>query len=198
MFQFIQVDTALLTASASELRRRWGWFLALGIAMAVVGLLALGASVFVTLASMFFLGWLLAIGGALHIVHSFGTGSWSGLFMHLLVGILYVVVGLLTIVHPVAGALSLTLLLAALFMVGGLFRIVTAAAIRLPHWGWMLLNGIITFILGLVIWAQWPISGLWAIGLFIGIDLLLSGWSFIMLALKARTMAGSPEPRAAI
>lgn len=80
----------------------------------------------------------------------------------------------------------MTLLLAAYFTVAGIFRIVDALSLRLPHWGWALANGIITLIFGILVWAQWPVSGLWIIGMFIGIDLIVTGWTQVMLALAVR------------
>lgn len=103
--------------------------------------------------------------------------------------ILYMVVGVLMIVRPAAGALSLTLLIGAFFLAGGLFRIVAAIAGRPPYWGWLLLSGIVTLLLGLLIVAEWPASGLWVIGMFLGIDLLFSGTSLIMFAFGLRNLA---------
>src|SRR5438552_76718 len=90
------------------------------------------------------------------------------------------------VARPVAGALSLTLLLAAFFVVGGVSRIMTALAIRFPGRGWTLLSGMVTLLLGIVIWRQWPISGLWVIGTFVGLDLIFDGWSLVMLGMRAR------------
>jgi uncharacterized membrane protein HdeD (DUF308 family) len=82
----------------------------------------------------------------------------------------------------------LTLMMAMFFMVAGLFRIITALAMRFPSWRWRLFDGIITLLLGILLWEQWPFSGLWAIGMFIGIALIISGWSSVMLALAARDL----------
>lgn len=156
----------------------------------VLGAAAIATSTVVTVASMVFLGALLLIGGALQIGYTFSVRNWSGFFLSLLAGILYAVVGFLLIAHPTAGALSLTLLLAAFYIVGGIFRIVGALATRFEHWGWALFSGIVTLILGLLIWTGWPATGLWVFGLFIGIDLLVYGWFWVMLALAARKSIG--------
>jgi uncharacterized membrane protein HdeD (DUF308 family) len=97
----------------------------------------------------------------------------------------------LLVVNPGFGAVSLTLLLAAFFLVGGIFRLVTAAAMRPPSWGWLAASGIVTLLLGILIWSEWPVSGLWVIGLFIGIDMVFSGTWLIMLALAARRLPPS-------
>ncbi|MGA8571444.1 MAG: HdeD family acid-resistance protein [Desulfobaccales bacterium] len=170
------------------LQKNWGWLLALGIISIVLGILALGSSVFFTIASMIFFGWILLIMGILELVYSFWQRHWGGFFLHLLNGILASVVGVIMIGNPAASALFLTLMLAMFFMVAGLFRIITSLAMRFPSWGWRLFNGIISLLLGILLWVQWPWSGLWAIGMFIGVDLIFSGWGSVMLALAARDL----------
>ena len=175
-----------------ELQKNWGWLLALGIISIILGMLAIGSSVFFTVASMFLFGWILLVIGILEVAHSFWQRQWGGFSLHLLNGILAAVVGMIMIGNPTASALIFTLLLAMFFMVAGFFRIIAALTMRFPSWEWRLFNGVITLLLGLLIWAQWPLSGLWAIGLFIGIDLIFSGWSSVMLALAARP-SSAPE-----
>lgn len=178
-----------------EVGQHWGWFLALGIFLIIVGTLALGSSMAVTLFSMIFLGWLMILAGVVEAVHAFWKKEWGGLFLHLLIGVLYVVVGFMVLANPEASALSLTLIMAIFFILAGLFRIIMAGAMRFPHWGWVLFNGIITLLLGILIWRQWPVSGLWVIGLFIGIDLIIAGWAWVMLSLAARpVVAGRKLP----
>jgi uncharacterized membrane protein HdeD (DUF308 family) len=172
-----------------EFRHNWGWFLVLGVALVILGTVALGWSVFVTLASILFFGWLLIFAGALETIQAFWQRKWGGFFLHLLGGILSVVVGIIIVANPGAGALVLTLVMAVFFMVAGLFRIITALVTRFPHWGWLLFSGLITLGLGLLIWRQWPLSGLWVIGTFIGIDMIITGWTWIMLSLAGRRLA---------
>ena len=171
------------------LERGWLWFVILGICLVVLGMLAVGASVFVTLATVVFYGWLLILGGALEAFHSFWHRRWSGFFIDLLFGVLYFVVGLLIVLNPAVAAATLTLLIALFLMFGGLFRIVLAISIRYEHWGWLLLNGAVTLMLGILIWNQWPLSGLWVIGLFIGVEMLMAGWTLLMLGLSAKNAA---------
>jgi uncharacterized membrane protein HdeD (DUF308 family) len=172
-----------------EFRRNANWFLALGIILIILGTVALGSSIFVTLATMAFLGWLLVIGGIIEAVQAFWQRQWGGFFLHLLGGVLYVIVGLMIVANPQVGALALTLLIALFFLIAGAFRIIGAVTMRFPEWRWVLLNGVVTFLLGLLIWKQWPSSALWVIGLFIGIDLIFTGWSWVMLSLTARRLA---------
>jgi uncharacterized membrane protein HdeD (DUF308 family) len=180
---------------ASELRRNWGWFLILGIILIVLGTIALGSSLVMTIASVFFFGWILIIGGVLEVVHAFWREKrWGGFFLDLLTGILYVVAGWMMVTNPGESALLLTLLIAMFLVFEGVFRIVAAIAVRYPHWGWVLFNGVISLLLGIMIWRQWPYSGLWVIGLFVGIEMLLNGWSLVMLSFTARNL---PEEAAA-
>jgi uncharacterized membrane protein HdeD (DUF308 family) len=172
--------------SLTEFQKNRGWFLALGILLIVAGTLAIIYDVAATLLSVLFFGWLLIIMGAIEAVQSFWQPRWGGLFLHLMVGILAVVVGFHLVSSPAAGALVLTWVMAIYFMVIGIFRIIAVIAMQFPNWGWVLLSGIITFILGVLIRSQWPISGLWIIGLFIGIDMIFSGWSYVMLALAVK------------
>jgi len=173
-----------------EFRHNWGWFLGLGAILIVAGTIALGSSVLATLVYVIFYGWLLLIIGVIEAVQAFWQRKWGGILVHLLGGILAAVVGLIIVANPGAGALVLTLILAVFFMVTGLFRIMAALMMRFPHWGWLLVSGVITLALGIFIWRQWPVSGLWVIGLFIGIDMIFVGWSWVMAALAARRLPG--------
>lgn len=190
---FYKDSQAIKASDLEEIRKNQGWFFALGIALVALGALALGSSVFTTFASIIFFGWLLLIGGLIQAIHALWTRSWSSFFLNLMLGILNFVAGGIMISKPAVGVLSLTLLLAAFFVAGGLVRIITSLVMRPHQWGWLLLNGIITLILGILIGAEWPLSSLWVIGLFVGIDLILAGWSFIALALEARGILHHPN-----
>lgn len=176
-----------------DIHNHSGWFLGVGIALIVLGFIALVATPFVTLATMVFFGALLVAAGVIQAVNAFKTRHGNSFFINLLAGIFYSVVGLLLILHPAIGAITLTLLLAVLYSVGGLFKIGTALTHRFANWGWVLFNGVISLILGIMIWAQWPASGLFIIGLFIGIDLIMTGWVWIALALSAKKVDTTPK-----
>ena len=140
--------------------RKWGSFLALGAILVVLGTLALGSAFWTTFASVLLFGAVLAGAGIAQVVHAFWAPEWRGFFGQLLVGILGIVVGGLMIMNPLLGALSLTLLLATLFIASGLFRIATSFFGKVEHWGWLLFNGIVTLALGLFVLAQWPAGSL--------------------------------------
>ena len=171
-----------------ELRRNWGWFLALGVLLIVIGLIALGSTAVVTFASVFFFGCLLFGTGVMEISSIFFVRNWNGYFLHLLMGILDIVVGLTIVAHPEQAAVTLTMIIAAFFVVAGIYRLVTAITLRFPHWGFAALSGFITLWLGAMLWSEWPVSGFWFIGMCIGIDLVFRGASWVSLGLRLRQM----------
>jgi uncharacterized membrane protein HdeD (DUF308 family) len=164
----------------------WGWLLALGIILLIVGTLAIAmpfqASVGVAVA----LGALFLVGGIAQLVGSFWTRDWSGFFLYLLMGIIYLVLGLMFLRHPGEALMAMSLFLACALMVSGLFRIIGSLMYRFPHWGWMVLGGVINLALGLYIYAMWPLDSFIIIGLFVGIDLIFTGWTWIALALAVK------------
>jgi uncharacterized membrane protein HdeD (DUF308 family) len=166
----------------------WGWLLAFGIGLVVLGFAAVARSITATVATMLFFGWLLVLASGIEIAQAVVVGHWAGFFHHLLAAILFGVAGLLLVTRPILGAETLTIFMAMFFMIGGLFQLIASIAVALPGWGWQVADGIITFVLGALLLAQWPVSGLWAIGLFVGIDLILYGCAWVALALGLRSM----------
>jgi uncharacterized membrane protein HdeD (DUF308 family) len=170
----------------STVKEHWGWFLGLGILFIILGSMAIAASTTATLLSVIFLGALLLTGGVAQLCYTFSVRDWSGFFLSLASGILYSVVGFLMVFHPTASALSLTLVIAAFYIVGGFFRLFSAATLRFEHWGWLVLSGLIKVALGMLIWLGWPDTGLWVIGVFLGIDLIFYGWFWVLISLTSR------------
>jgi uncharacterized membrane protein HdeD (DUF308 family) len=169
-----------------DLAAQWGWFLAFGIALVVLGAAAVARSVAATMVTMAFFGWLLLLAAAVEIVAAFWVGHWAGFFQHALAAILYGVLGFIFVLRPAITAEVLTFVMALFFLVGGLFQIVGAGAIGYGGWGWHLLDGVINIALGAMILSSWPTSGLWVIGLFIGIDLIFYGAAWVAVALGLR------------
>jgi uncharacterized membrane protein HdeD (DUF308 family) len=172
----------------AEIVNNWGWFLAFGIALVLLGVLAIVRSVAATVVSMLFFGWLLLFAAGIEVVQAIMVGKWAGLFQHWLSAALFGVLGGLIIWRPVVTAEILTLLIGAFFLVAGVFQLVTPFVISLPEWGWYALNGLITLVLGILILAQWPVSGLWVIGLFLGIELVFYGAAWVAVALRLRAV----------
>jgi len=157
--------------------------------LALLGILAIVRAVTATVVSMLFFGWLLVIAAGIEIVQAVMVGKWAGLFQHWLGAVLFGVIGVLILWRPLVTAEILTLLMGAFFLVAGLFQLITPFVISLPDWGWHTLNGLITLLLGIFVLAQWPVSGLWVIGLFVGIELVFYGVAWIALALDLRSLA---------
>jgi uncharacterized membrane protein HdeD (DUF308 family) len=169
-----------------ELQEHRGWVLAWGCISILAGLAAMTYSVIATLVSVIFLGWILIFAGVVEFAYAIRHRERGHLLLYILQAVLGVVVGGLLLRSPVTGAVVLTMLVAAYFVVSGIFRLVAAFALRLPHWGWVVTSGIINLGLGMIVWAGWPVTGLWVIGLFLGINLLFRGWTQVMLAVALR------------
>jgi uncharacterized membrane protein HdeD (DUF308 family) len=189
--------TPIILSGFEDIRHKWGWLLLLGIGTIVLGVVALAIIPVTTLATVLVLGWILAVSGILEAVHGFQVRSSHSLFLHLIGGVLGVLIGLLVVTHPVAGALAWTLLFASFLTTIGLFRLLTAVRLKFPHWGWAAFDGGITLLLGFLVWAGWPWSAVWFLGMSVGISLLLRGWSYVMLALAIRSIPVPGEFRRA-
>jgi uncharacterized membrane protein HdeD (DUF308 family) len=176
------------------LRGHWFWFVILGVSLVVLGTVALGSVVIASLAAAAAIGVLLLLAGAAEAVGAFWCRGWSGIFLHLLSGVLSIVVGLLFLRAPLDALAALTLLIAGFLMAGGIFKVVAALSYRFAAWGWSLASGIIDVILGVLIWQEWPASALWVIGLFVGINLIFRGFNWIALGLALRSL---PRPQTA-
>ncbi len=168
-------------------RRNWGWILVWGLALVLLGMMAMSAAVFTTLLSVIFLGGVLLASGMIMLVNTFQYWLHKpGFLSHFLVSLLYIVGGLLLMFTPIPAAYSLTVIMAVFFIVVGFFRIIFSAAYQLPGWGWSFLSGLIALLLGIMILVQLPSSGFFIIGLFVGIDLFIWGFAFIMLSLLVK------------
>jgi uncharacterized membrane protein HdeD (DUF308 family) len=184
----VRLARRVLRHELEAIRGNWAWLLALGIILVVVGTSAIAAPWVASLASAVAFGVLLLMGGIAQLVGAFWTRDWSGFFLSLLMGVLYVVLALMFLRDPGNALLAMTLLLACVLMVGGLFRIIGSLMFRFPHWGWTLAGGVINLLLGIYIYAQWPLDSFFVIGLFVGIDLIFTGWTWVMLAFAIKNL----------
>jgi uncharacterized membrane protein HdeD (DUF308 family) len=186
--------TAASTATApppvlGDLVHNWGWLLAQGILLVVLGTVGLGLTFFLTLATVFIFGVFLVIGGGVQIFQTFKCKGWGSILWHVLIAVLYVLAGLSVMADPLAASTLFTLLLAGALVGIGVVRLFMAFQVRgLKNWVWPLIGGIAAIVLGIMILARWPVSGFWVIGLFVAIEMIFSGWSYIFIALGAREM----------
>lgn len=172
-----------------SLRSHWGWFFGLGVLLFGLGLAGLVCTTTTTLITIIFLGGLIFLSGLLVIIDAFRFWwhYWSGFLLHFLLGLLYVVVGFMLIERPLVASVSLTLLLGIFYLVAGLFRLIYATTINTPFWGLRFVNALISILLGVLILAAWPSSSLYIIGLFVSIDLLFSGLTYMMVGISAKS-----------
>ena len=176
-FSRSDVDAAIATARA-VIAERWGWFLALGVVLVLAGVAAIAFPLLSTIAAKIALGWIFLAGGAMLLIHAFSIKEWRGFLLELLIGVLYLVAGGWLAFFPFTGIITLTILLAALFLAEGVLEVIMAVRVR-PHegWAWLLLSGLVAV----------------AVGLLAGVNLLSTGVSFIVLALAARRVGqGAP------
>jgi uncharacterized membrane protein HdeD (DUF308 family) len=178
-----------LASGIAPLRAKWGWIVALGVVYLIVGVIALGSVVLATAASVFLVGIMMVIAGVAEIFNAFQIKTWGKFLFWLVLGALYVFAGFVAFSNPLLTAVVLTLLLGAILVVSGIMRIVLAFSMKEgTPWGWALLSGVVTLLLGLIILARWPFSSLYVLGIFLGIDLVIAGasWIAIGLGLKQR------------
>jgi len=176
-----------------ELHRHWALFLSVGVALMALGIVATLTAGLSTIVAVDFFGWILVIAGAGVTLHAFWAKRWSGFFLQLFSGLLYLVAGWMLATHGELSAIALTLVIAISFVVQGAFRIGAALSTRIDGWDGLLVSGIITLLLGLMIWNEWPLSGVWVIGLFVGIDMFFYGGWFVSLALAVRTLGRAQD-----
>jgi uncharacterized membrane protein HdeD (DUF308 family) len=169
-------------------RSQWWWLLLLGALLIISGMIAVSSPWMATNVIVTIIGLLLVICGGAQIVGSFWTGKWSGFLLSLLAGVLYVCVGGLMVARPLVATVALTMLIGAFLLVGGIFRAVSAMALKFHNWGWLLLNGVISIVLGLMILSHLDWDALVVIGLFVGIDMIFNGWAWVMLSLGLRSL----------
>ena len=175
-------------SAQTEVKRSAGFLIAMGVLLVVVGFLAVGAPLQTGIAVAVFVGALVLIRGIMQLLCAFKVKSWAAGILAFVLGLLSIVAGALILAHPLFGLGFLTLLLAAYFVVEGIFEIAHAFKLKpLRGWGWTLFSGIVALLFGIMIWRQWPLSGAWAVGVLAGINILFNGWSMIMLGGAART-----------
>ena len=179
---------SLRAEAMNEVSRRWGWFLAIGIIMVVLGTVGIGATFVLTTFTIKFFGYLILIGGIFQLIDAFRHKGWS-LISNLLIALLYIAVSVLMIKDPMLAAATLTLFIAWALIAIGVRRLVVAFKIAgVPGWIWTLISAVASIALGVMILNSWPVSGMWVIGMFVAIELIFNGWGMIMIGLAAKRL----------
>ena len=162
------------------------WFMVLGIIFVLAGTAALVFPFVSSVTVEVMVGISMLVAGVAALIHAFGSGNWSHFFLQIIAGAIFAIAGAALLTHPVEGTVALTLFAGFAFVIEGIVR--SGIAIQLkpePGWGWMLFGSIVGILLGFVLIVQSPIAGLWALGVLAGMNLLVTGWTFVMLAMVA-------------
>jgi uncharacterized membrane protein HdeD (DUF308 family) len=185
-----QVPVTLLREQlAGAVRRHWVLFLWEGIALVVLGLLAVLAPMIASVAATVFFGWILLLSGVVGLISTLRARQAPGFAWSLLSALVGIVAGVLLLAWPLLGTVSLTAVLIAFLLLEGGVSIMYALEHKSAlsgRWGWMLASGVVDVFLGLLLFIGLPGTALWALGLLVGINLLFGGWALILMALHAR------------
>ena len=178
---------------AEAIQAHWKMFLVQGIVMILLGLIAVALPNIATLAIAIFIGWLFLVGGVVRALSVWRARAAPGFGWSLATALLAIALGLILVLRPLEGVLTLTIVLIALFVIEGVAAIVIALEYRrhIRQWGWTLINGIVDLILAYLIFAGWPSTAAWAIGLLVGINMMFLGLSLTMTALAGRALRPS-------
>jgi uncharacterized membrane protein HdeD (DUF308 family) len=177
-------------AGIAPLKAKWGWIVALGVVYVIAGVIALGSVVNATVAAVWVVGIMMIIAGVFEVIYSFQIKTWGRFLFWLLLGVLYIVAGFIAFENTLLTAIWLTLLLGAALVASGIVRIFLGFNMQGGSpWGWVVASGLITLLLGIVILAHWPYSGLYALGVILGVDLVFAGAGWIGLGLGLRQAA---------
>ncbi len=180
-------DASSSSTNLAPLRAKWGWIVALGVVYLVAGVIALGSVATATVVSVFLVGIMMIVAGVGEVIGAFQIKSWGRFLLWVLVGVLYIVAGFVTFENPLLAAALLTFILGISLLASGIIRLFLAFSVKQePPWIWVALSGLITVVLGLMILSRWPVSSLYVLGLFLGIDLVMAGVGWIGLGLGLR------------
>ena len=171
------------------LQKHWKLFFAEGIFFVILGTLAIIVPHVFTLGIILFLGWLLLLGGIFQIIRAVSIINMPGFSLWFIIGLLQTFIGYFLVTEPAQGSLTITLLVTLFFAIEGLTKIYFALMMRpLSQWGWVFFSGITALFLAIVVWMGWPQTGLWVLGLLLGINMVFLGWSLIKISLHHKTI----------
>jgi len=184
-----ETKPAGLSGAGVMIHKAGRWLTVLGVVFIVLGALAIIEPAFAGLAVALFVGWVLIFGGVVHAIAAFGGGGTGRVIWQLALAVLYVVGGFYFLTNPLIGLGTLTLFLAVILVMEAVFELIAYFAVRSESGsGWRLMNAVVTLILGGLIWRHWPSSSVWAIGTLVGINLMMTGFSRLMLGSAARRL----------
>jgi uncharacterized membrane protein HdeD (DUF308 family) len=181
-----------LGGPAAMIKKGSGWLIAMAVVFIILGILAIVEPEVAGLAVTILVGWLLIFGGVAHLIAAFSGGGAGRVIWHVFLGLIYVAGGIYYLAHPLLGLGTLTLLLGGIILVGAALEFIAYFMVRSKSGsGWLLLNGLIALVVGGLILAHWPSSTVWVIGTLVGVNLLMTGISRLMVGMAARKLASS-------
>ena len=181
----------MTNSMAADLHKATKWSIALSVLMIAAGALAIFVPVIAGVAVTALVGWLLVFSGLLHLAFAWRAGRAGAVLWEILLGIVYGAIGFYLLTSPVIGLASLTLAIAMYLLLEGVLELVLAFQLRpTPGGAWLAVDGIATLVLAVMIWATWPSSALWVVGTLVGISMLLSGVTRLMLSMAVHRIAG--------
>lgn len=180
-----------LDREKGEVRKGGGWMIVAGVVLLLLGCVGLYLSAATTLVSVLYFGFMVIMGGVFVLIDAFKAEGWKARVWEILLGLLYLLAGIMMIIHPGATALWFTFFIAAFLLVSGVVRIIMGLQLRraVKGWFWTVLGGIASLLLALMIYAQWPVSGVWVIGMFVAIEMIMQGISMMTIGMAARVVA---------
>lgn len=173
-----------------KMNKNWKFLLIIGALTLLLGIVGMGMNVTMTIVSIVYIGFFIILGGILHLIDAFIVDGWKNKLFGALIAVTYLIAGSLMIRYPAASAAWFTLFIAVFFLFVGAFRIFIGFQLRKENkgWAWTVVSGVTAILLGILIYAQWPVSGLWVIGLFVSIELIMQGISTITVAMAVRSL----------
>jgi len=181
-----------LRGPGEVVKKATGWFIAVAVLFILLGIFAIAEPYAAGLGVTLLVGWLLVFGAVAHFVSAFKGHGAKHVILQVVVGLVYLIGGLYFLTHTIMGVSTLTLLLSGVILAEGVLEIVAYFRLKSVHGAsWLLINGIVTLLLGGLIWFHWPSSSVWAIGTLVGVNLLMTGISRLMLGLAARKLASA-------
>jgi len=185
---------AVAAPLANAVKKDSTMLMILGVATVILGVVAMMTPMITGVAVALMVGILLIAGGIARTIFAFKCKSWGKGILVFVLGLLTLLVGLYMVARPGVALATLTLVLAAFFVVDGIFEIIEAFDLKpIKGWGWMLFGGIVSILLGFMIWREWPFSGAWAVGILVGIKLIFAGWAMVGIGAAGRSVAGGAE-----
>lgn len=183
----------VLDEVSTQMNKNWKILMIIGALTLFLGIVGMGMNVTMTIVSILYIGLFIIFGGILHLIDAFIVDGWKNKLLGGLIALMYLVAGALMIKYPAASAAWFTLFIAFFFLIVGIFRVVIGFQLRQENsgWGWTVISGVAAIILGILIYNQWPVSGLWVIGLFVSIELIMQGISTITVAMAVRSLQRS-------